>query len=355
VAWGVLGETDRREAILDYLADMALPDGSLPAADRDGVTTGFDVAGWGEPWLYYDRGHLGATAWHAFAVLGTNPFDWTDLGPGTGGGGSGGTGGSGDSGAGGSGAGGGTGIGGRGDSGGGGGTEGGGNGDLGGSQGGGGSGIGGGAENAGFGTGVEGTGHGTGSVDSPGTAGPALSRLATTVVRVAVPEGKAVRIPIATYWTAGSREGKVSVRWTSSAAKVATVTKGKRTGTLSWRAGGAAKVTVRALKLGTAKLTLTAPGAKRLVITVKVVAKAKKVTAVKITGRGSSVRVGRSVSLGAKVLPAGATKAVATWSSSNPAVAQVDAAGTVTGLTSGRAVIVLKVGGVAVRRVISVK
>jgi hypothetical protein len=46
--------------------------GALPAASRDGVTTGFEK--FGVPWVYDNQPHIGATAWYLFAELGKNPF-----------------------------------------------------------------------------------------------------------------------------------------------------------------------------------------------------------------------------------------------------------------------------------------
>jgi hypothetical protein len=57
------------------LESAALPDGSLPSADRDGVSTGFAVSGTDIPWVYKNRSHVGATAWLAFAQMGRNPFE----------------------------------------------------------------------------------------------------------------------------------------------------------------------------------------------------------------------------------------------------------------------------------------
>jgi hypothetical protein len=75
VVWTVLGEGARRAEAVACLDAHALPDGSLPAADHDGLTTGFMVSGIDQPWLYPHRAHLGATAWAAFALLEVNPLN----------------------------------------------------------------------------------------------------------------------------------------------------------------------------------------------------------------------------------------------------------------------------------------
>jgi len=45
----------------------AQEEGGLPAADKEGLTTGFD-------WFYFRRLHVGATAWLVLAEHGVNPF-----------------------------------------------------------------------------------------------------------------------------------------------------------------------------------------------------------------------------------------------------------------------------------------
>lgn len=60
--------------ILNAMNARCLPDGSITAADRDGVSTGFMVSGLDIPWEYDERVHVGATSWLAFAQMGKNPF-----------------------------------------------------------------------------------------------------------------------------------------------------------------------------------------------------------------------------------------------------------------------------------------
>ncbi|MDR1882261.1 MAG: hypothetical protein LBR26_05710 [Prevotella sp.] len=79
----LLGKADDYAGILACMNNASDDDGSITAADRDGVTTGFDVTiATNEtetglkaiPWLYNKRGALGATAWLAFAQLRINPY-----------------------------------------------------------------------------------------------------------------------------------------------------------------------------------------------------------------------------------------------------------------------------------------
>jgi hypothetical protein len=61
------------EALASWLESAQGDAGGLPAADRDGLTTGFDLPS-GDPWLYFDRAHVGATAWLVLTERGVNPF-----------------------------------------------------------------------------------------------------------------------------------------------------------------------------------------------------------------------------------------------------------------------------------------
>jgi hypothetical protein len=76
LAYKVIGDEAKYNEIISFLSSNANENGSITAADRDYVTTGFTVSGMGDmPWNYGKREHLGATAWLAFAELGVNPFD----------------------------------------------------------------------------------------------------------------------------------------------------------------------------------------------------------------------------------------------------------------------------------------
>ncbi|GHU64413.1 hypothetical protein AGMMS49983_10090 [Clostridia bacterium] len=74
LAYLFAGDEAKYQEILDALNAQSLPDGSITAADRDGVTTGFMVSGTDIPWNYGKRVHVGATAWLAFAQMGVNPL-----------------------------------------------------------------------------------------------------------------------------------------------------------------------------------------------------------------------------------------------------------------------------------------
>ncbi|MCL1880520.1 MAG: Ig-like domain-containing protein [Actinomycetia bacterium] len=121
--------------------------------------------------------------------------------------------------------------------------------------------------------------------------------------------------------------------WTSSNPKVAKV-----------KAGSGRVV---ALKLGSAKLTaIAADGRKKASCKVYVVAKATKLKSFSIgQGKAASIVVGKSLVLVPRPIPAKACRAVASYASSNRAVATVDAVGVVWALAPGKTTITVKMGG----------
>ncbi|MDR0575217.1 MAG: hypothetical protein LBG96_14570 [Tannerella sp.] len=70
----VLGHTDKYQTQLAQLNTEAKPDGSITAANIDGLKTGF-YTGDGSEWIYDHRVSIGATAWKALAELGVNVLD----------------------------------------------------------------------------------------------------------------------------------------------------------------------------------------------------------------------------------------------------------------------------------------
>jgi hypothetical protein len=61
------GRVADADDLLTFLQSAQGDDGALPAADIDGLTTGFG-------WEYFHRNHVGATAWLALAQRNYNPF-----------------------------------------------------------------------------------------------------------------------------------------------------------------------------------------------------------------------------------------------------------------------------------------
>jgi len=72
-AYRYVGRQEKSEAILTFLRKSQTPSGAMNAADRKTLTTGFTLSN-GQPWLYYGRPHVGATAWYILAERGVNPF-----------------------------------------------------------------------------------------------------------------------------------------------------------------------------------------------------------------------------------------------------------------------------------------
>jgi hypothetical protein len=71
------GNTEKYDRIMAYLKTQTGKDGSIPAADRDGLSTGFVMSGSDVLWEYNNGQSIGATAWLAFAQLGVNPFGFS--------------------------------------------------------------------------------------------------------------------------------------------------------------------------------------------------------------------------------------------------------------------------------------
>lgn len=74
LCYSSIGEADKYDMIMKYLATQASSEGSIPAADRDGVSTGFMVTGSDAPWEFHNTKSIGATSWYALAQLKANPF-----------------------------------------------------------------------------------------------------------------------------------------------------------------------------------------------------------------------------------------------------------------------------------------
>ena len=85
VVLSLLGKTGDYNRQMAWLNDQTNADGSINAADRDNLYTGFDVLIASNdddaidglksiPWVYNKRAALGATCWLAFAQQGMNPY-----------------------------------------------------------------------------------------------------------------------------------------------------------------------------------------------------------------------------------------------------------------------------------------
>lgn len=74
LCYSEIGDSDKYDIIMKYLATQASEDGCIPAADRDGVSTGFMVSGSDSPWEFHNTKSIGATSWYAMAQLKFNPL-----------------------------------------------------------------------------------------------------------------------------------------------------------------------------------------------------------------------------------------------------------------------------------------
>ncbi|WP_185711590.1 Ig-like domain-containing protein, partial [Tannerella forsythia] len=134
-----------------------------------------------------------------------------------------------------------------------------------------------------------------------------------------------------------------AVTWTSSAPAIATVD---------------ASGTVRGVSPGTATITVkTVDGGKTATATVTVKEATVPVTGVTVDPGSLTLKVGQTGSLTATVAPATATNKAVTWTSSAPAIATVDASGTVRGVSPGMTTITVRTndGGKTATATVTVK
>jgi hypothetical protein len=73
VAYHYMGQMEKSKSLVSMLLAAQDTSGGIPAVNRDGLTTGFSLPT-GEPWFYFHRLHVGATAWMVLAEKGVNPF-----------------------------------------------------------------------------------------------------------------------------------------------------------------------------------------------------------------------------------------------------------------------------------------
>ncbi|MDR0432540.1 MAG: Ig-like domain-containing protein, partial [Bifidobacteriaceae bacterium] len=207
------------------------------------------------------------------------------------------------------------------------------------------------------------SGGGGAGYTPPGVSGPggsaraAITRFGTRFKTVVIPAGTTATMRVAAYGTTTSASNKAKVTWKMGNKKVASVVKNAKSGTKTWKVGAANTLKVKGFKTGRTVLKLTSPGARTVVVQVKVVA--KKATAsvrrIKLVAPRPALKPGQSMTLRPRLTPAGAVRVSGTWSSTNPAVASVDPVGRVTAKSKGRTTIVLKVGTTRAKRTVQVK
>ncbi|MDR1151498.1 MAG: hypothetical protein LBK72_03305 [Bifidobacteriaceae bacterium] len=185
--------------------------------------------------------------------------------------------------------------------------------------------------------------------------GPAISRFAASFTTVVIQAGQSVKVPVASFRHSATAPGKARVTWASLSPGTATVTAGKKAGAWTWSVGQVKNVAIRGLKLGTARIVISSPGAKALVLRVRVVPrhKAHPISRIIVRTVGGAavptrVTLGDSVWLKARPNPISAARVEASWTSTNPAVVWVSPVGRVLGLARGKAVIVCRARGATV-------
>ncbi|HHU52992.1 MAG TPA: hypothetical protein GXZ43_02785 [Clostridiaceae bacterium] len=75
VCYNKLGHSEKYDSVMKYLETQTEKDGSIPAADRDGVSTGFVIAGSDTLWEFNNSQSIAATSWLAFAQMKLNPLE----------------------------------------------------------------------------------------------------------------------------------------------------------------------------------------------------------------------------------------------------------------------------------------
>ena len=157
-------------------------------------------------------------------------------------------------------------------------------------------------------------------------------------------------VPVSSVSIAG---GDVELKEGASKQLSATVSPSNATDrAVSWKSSDTAVATVdasgrvTAVKAGTATITATAGGKSASVsVTVTPGSVDVPVSSVSIAGGDFSLKEGASKQLSATVSPADATDRAVSWSSSDTAVATVDASGKVTAVKAGTATVTATAGG----------
>ena len=135
-----------------------------------------------------------------------------------------------------------------------------------------------------------------------------------------------------------------------SATLIATVSPGNATNkTVTWSSSNASVASVdgngkvTAVKIGSATITATAGGQSA---TCEVTVEPVPVESITLNKTSVALKVGQSVTLTATVNPSNATDKTVTWTSSDPAVATIDAGGKLTAIAPGLVSVYAEAGSV---------
>jgi hypothetical protein len=206
----------------------------------------------------------------------------------------------------------------------------------------------------------------------PNTAGgctsagyPCHDALAATVVKVNVAKGATLKIPYVAI-RSDSTAAKTKVTWAVKGKAVRVQGSAKAKGSVKAKLDATSYLKVKGIKTGTSTITLKLANGNALKLQVTV--RAKAVAAKKVTVKAkpaSLLKAGKltltrgqatpATTLKATVKPAKATGNVVTWTSSNPKIATIDAAGRVTAKAKGKTTLKAKSGQVTTRITLTVK
>lgn len=183
----------------------------------------------------------------------------------------------------------------------------------------------------------------------------APSRIDSSVRTIQMRQGTTLRVPIVVR---GNTNTNVTVNWRTNNRSVATLTQGRDRGTLSVRQNANRVLTLRALRPGNARITLTTLNGRTITYNIRVVRSAQRLTNVQISNlpRNNTLNRNATRNLGVRITPQRATlTGQVRWTSSRPRVATIDQAGRLQAQRRGETTITLRVGNQVQRVTITVR
>jgi alpha-amylase len=172
------------------------------------------------------------------------------------------------------------------------------------------------------------------------------------VAKIRVVRGQTVEVPVVAR---GQGDGEATLTWRSSKPKVASVARGEASGSVVATLGASKTLRVTGVRTGKATITFTSSEGRKARVSVEVVPAPIDVARVSLRGGKQSLKVGASMRVSVKTVPARATGAVPRWTSTHPDVVAVDQTGRVTGVARGTATITATVKGKSVSRIVHVR
>ncbi|MCL2606045.1 MAG: Ig-like domain-containing protein, partial [Coriobacteriia bacterium] len=174
----------------------------------------------------------------------------------------------------------------------------------------------------------------------------APTRINSSVRNITLRRGTNFRIPVVVK---GNTNTSVTVNWQTTNRNVASLSSNRShtKGTLNIRQNSNRVLTIRAIRTGNARITLTTLNGRTITYNIRVVNSTQRLNRVRITNLPSNnrMRAGQTRQLNARLTPTRATlTGQLRWTSSRPRVASVDGAGRVTAHRRGETNITLRVG-----------